>query len=101
MKIQKQNWGGGSQGGRVGGQGRCEHRGEVFVKILKKNIFWGEGVGGVGLRGVRVDVNEDLKFWRKFKKKRGGVVGQVGVGLVVVGGGGFRLDVDAMLGGSV
>ena len=22
--------------------------------------------------GVRVDVNEELKFWRKFKKKIGG-----------------------------
>ena len=50
-----------------------------------------------------MDVNEDLKFWRKFKKKnRGGGGrwsggGRVGGG----GGGGFRLDVDAMLGGSV
>ena len=39
---------------------------EVFVKIPKKN-FWGEGgsgggsVGGSGW-GVRVDVNEELKF---------------------------------------
>ena len=35
-------------GGRVGGQGGCERRIEVFVKIQKKNIFfWGGGrVGG-------------------------------------------------------
>ena len=36
---------------------------EVFVKIQKKKIFfWGGGsVGGSGW-GVRVDVNEELKF---------------------------------------
>ena len=50
--------GGGSvRGGRVGGQGGCERRIEVFVKIQKKN--WGGG-GRVG--GVRVDVNEEVKF---------------------------------------
>ena len=32
------------------------------MKIQKKNLFfWGEGGGGVG-GGVRVDVNEELKF---------------------------------------
>ena len=39
---------GGSGGGRVGvggGQGGCERRIDVFVKIPKKNI-WGGGVGG-------------------------------------------------------
>ena len=47
----------------MGGQGRCERRNEVFVKIQKKKI--GRGVrsgGGVGLAGGRVDVNEELKF---------------------------------------
>ena len=52
--------------GLVGGQGGCERRIKVFVKIPKKN--WG-GVGGgrvlgrwgVGW-GVRVDVNEKLIF---------------------------------------
>ena len=41
--------------------------------------------GGVGgrVRGVRVDVNEELKFLRKFEKKSGGG----GVGLGVFGGG--------------
>ena len=38
---------------------------EVFVKIRKKNIFFFGGGGGWGLgggSGVRVDVNEELKF---------------------------------------
>ena len=58
--------GGGGERGR--GQGGCEPRIEVFVKIKKKNIFFlggggGGSVGGVGLGGgVRVDVNEELKF---------------------------------------
>ena len=51
----------------LGGQSGCERRIEVFVKIQKKKIFWGGrggrggGGGGVG-GGVRVDVNEELKF---------------------------------------
>ena len=46
--------------GRVGGvQGGCERRIEVFVKVQKKM-----GGGGPGGRvwGVRVDLNEELKF---------------------------------------
>ena len=43
--------------GGGGGQGGCERRIKVFVKIQKKN--WGVG-GPVG--GIRVDVNEELKF---------------------------------------
>ena len=31
----------------MGGQGGCEQRIEVFVKIQKKKIFWGGG-GSVG-----------------------------------------------------
>ena len=42
-------------GGGLGrGQGGCERRIEVFVKIQKKNIFFflgGGSVGGVGLGG--------------------------------------------------
>ena len=34
---------------------------KVFVKIKKKKIGW-VGLGGGGGRGVRVDVNEELKF---------------------------------------
>ena len=78
MKIKKKNFfGGGSGGGGggggvgvgLGGQSGCEQRIEVFVKIQKKK-FWGGGSGGGGGSvggsgsgwGVRVDVNEELKF---------------------------------------
>ena len=68
VKIpKKKNLGGvgGGVGVGLGGQSGCERRIEVFVKIKKKDFFWGGGgVGGgvvVGL-GVRVDVNEELKF---------------------------------------
>ena len=60
-------------GGR-GGQGGCERRIKGFVKIQKKKYFFGGGgSGGPGVSvgggrgsgsgwGVRVDVNEELKF---------------------------------------
>ena len=53
-------WGVGS-GGIGWGQGGCERRIEVFVKIQKT---WGGGGGWVGGRveGVRVDMNEQLFF---------------------------------------
>ena len=51
--------GGVGLGGGGGGQGGCQRRIEVFVKIQKKNFFLGGGGGGWG---VRVDVNEELKF---------------------------------------
>ena len=62
--------GGGSVGGRVGGQSGCERRIEVFVKIQKNNFFFFGGGGGYGSvggwrgvgGGVRVDVNEELNF---------------------------------------
>ena len=75
-------WGGGVGVG-LGGQGGCERRIEVFVKIQKKN----RGRGGRVL-GVRVDVNEELKFLgRKFTKKNRG--GGVGSGGGQVGGSGW------------
>ena len=49
-------------GGGVGGQGGCERRIEVFMKIKKKYFFFGGGGGRVVGGGVRVDVNEELKF---------------------------------------
>ena len=58
---------GGGGGGR-GCQGGCERRIEVFCENSKKKNWGGGGVGleGVGLvgggGGVRVDVNEELKF---------------------------------------
>ena len=66
MKIQKQMGGrgvGSGGGGRVGGQGRCDQRSEFFVKIQKKDRG-GVGSGrGVGLGwGIRMDLNEELKF---------------------------------------
>ena len=57
MKIQQKIRGGGSgEGGGVvglGGQGGCERRIEVFVKIQKKNWGGGRGGGGGGGWGVR------------------------------------------------
>ena len=53
----------------------------------KKTVFGGGGGGGAGGLGVRVDVNEELKFWGKFttKKIRGGGRdgGQVGADFVL------------------
>ena len=57
--------GGGGGGVGLGGQGGCERRIEVFVKIQKKKIFFGGGSVGGGSGsdwGVRVDVNQELKF---------------------------------------
>ena len=74
VKIQKKKIGGGGGwvgvGVGLGGQSGCERRIEVFVKIQKKDFFlggWGGPWGGGGRwggrgRGVRVDVNEELKF---------------------------------------
>ena len=47
----------------MGGQGGCERKIEVFVKIQNKK-FGGGGSGGRvgGGGGVRVDVKEELKF---------------------------------------
>ena len=70
-KFTKKNWGGrvggvgtggqvGGGSGWWGGQGGCERRIEVFVKIQKKKNG-GEGLGSGG-GGVKVDVNEKLKF---------------------------------------
>ena len=72
----------------MGGQGGCERRIKDFVKIQKKIGGVGEGWVGLGGRvlGVRVDVNEELKFLGKFTKKNsGGGLGRFAGG----GGGGF------------
>ena len=47
-----------------GGQGGCGRRIEVFVKIQKTNGSEGgvRGGGGGSGWGVRVDLNEELKF---------------------------------------
>ena len=75
----------------MGGQGGCERRIEFFVKIQKKKQLGGGGRGGEGSGwGVRVDEIEELKFLRKFTKKkfRGGGRGVFGLGVVGFGGGG-------------
>ena len=53
-------------GGGGGGQSGCERRSEVFVK----HLGWGSGRSGSGGGGrvgcgVRVDVNEEMKFFVK------------------------------------
>ena len=45
----------------LGGQSGCERSIELFVKIQKKKFGGGGRVGG-SWSGVRVDVNEELKF---------------------------------------
>ena len=78
----------GSRGGvGLGGQSGCDRRIEVFGKIHKKNGGGGSGWWG---GGVRVDVNEELKFLClvKIQIKNWGR----GVGL-----GGVRVDVNKEL----
>ena len=89
IKFTKKNRVGGVQVGGVrvlggqGGQGGCERRIEVFVKIQKKMGGVGSGWGE-----VRVDVNEELEILGKFtKKNRGGGGGGVGSGVGLGGSG--------------
>ena len=75
--------------GGGGGQGGCERRIEVFVKIQKKN--WGRRVGSRGSgRGGQGGCNRRIDFFVKIQKKSflggGGLVG--GGGGRVGGGGG-------------
>ena len=56
-------------GGRGWGQGGCERRIEVFVKIHQKKIFFFLGGGRwEGSGWVRVDVNE-IEVFVKIQKK--------------------------------
>ena len=75
-------WGREGEGSGLGGQGGCDQRIEKFLGKFTKKILRGGGgsVWGGGGGGVRVDVNEELKFLCKFKKKKIG------------GGGGVRVD---------
>ena len=67
-----------------GGQGGCERRIEVFVKIQKKNYFGG-GRGGVGL-GCQSGCELRIEVFVKIQKKkfwgggRGGGGGSMGSG---------------------
>ena len=71
-------WGREGEGSGLGGQGGCDRRIEKFFgKMHTKKKIQGGG-------GVRVDVNEELKFLCKFKTKKklgGGGGGVRGVGL--------------------
>ena len=49
-------------GRRGQGQGRCEHRSEAFVKIQNKKIKYFFGGWGGLVRGVRVDVDGEVKL---------------------------------------
>ena len=68
----------------MGGQGGCD-RSEKFLGTFTKKKFRGVVGWGGGGGGVRVDVNEELKFLCKFKKKKngGGQGGGVGGGVMV------------------
>ena len=110
--------GGGRLGGGLGrGQGGCEQRIEVFVKIQKKKIFWGggggsggqwegSGWGGQGGCERRIEVFVKIQKKKKFFFFWGGGSGGGGGGSVAegirwgggVGGAGVRVDVNAMLG---
>ena len=97
MKIQKKKlgWGREGEGSGLGGQGGCERRIEVFVKIQKKN-FWGGGGrwgggsvgGGVGVGlGGQSGCERRIEIFLKIQKKNlgGGLGGRRGGS---VGGGG-------------
>ena len=82
-------WGREGEGSGLEGQGGCDRRIEKFLGKFTKNKIQGGGVCLGGGGGVRVDVNEELKFLCKFKKKKknwGGGSGGWGWG------GGVRVD---------
>ena len=92
-KFKKKIWG--VRGGRVGGGlDGCERRIVFFGGKIQKKIGGGRGGRGeeLGWGGFWVDVNEELKFWGKFTKKKSGGVGsgggQIG-GVGLVGGSGW------------
>ena len=93
---------GGGVGVGLGGQGGCERRIEVFVKIQKKDYFflggwgvrWGVGGGvGVGLGGQSGCERRIEVFVKIQKKKYFFWGGSVGGGV----GGGVRVDVNEKL----
>ena len=96
-KFKKKILGGGVRGGvGLGGQGGCERRIEVFVKIQKKKLGGG-GVGGRGrVGGGQGGCERRIEVFVKIQKKKkiGGGGSGGGVGL---GGGGVRVDVNEEL----
>ena len=73
-----------------GGQGGCERRTEVFVKIKKKNWGGGGGVRGVGLGG-QDGCERRIEVFVKIKKKSCFFLFFLGGG---VGGSGWGVRVD-------
>ena len=69
-------WGREGEGSGLGDQGGCDQRIEKFLGKFTKKTF--QGGGGRFGGGVRVDVNEELKFLCNSKKKK------------KIGGGGVR-----------
>ena len=80
-------------GGSGEGQGGCERRIEVFVKIQKKKIFWGEVGGGggqwegSGWGGGQGGCERRIEVFVKIQKKKIGGGGGVRWGGVGSGGG--------------
>ena len=77
-----------------GGNGECERRIiKVFVKIKNKirGVWLGGGGGGVAGwgGGVRMDLNEEMKFFVKIQKKK--------IGRGWSGQGGVRVDLNKEL----
>ena len=91
MTIQKKRKLGGGGVGWLGGQGGCERRIEVFVKIQKKKIFFFGG-GGSGVWGGQGGCERRIEVFVKIQKK-----------IIFFGGGGrwglggFRVDVNEEL----
>ena len=69
----------------MGGQGGCERRIEVFVKIQKKKIGWGVGMG-VRL-GDQGGCEQRIEIFVKIQKRNSGGGGGSGLWGSVVGSG--------------
>ena len=80
----------------MGGQGGCEQRIEVFVKIKKKIFFGGGGVGGgVGVGfGGQSGCERRIEVFVKIQKKK---IFYGGWGSVGGSGWGVRVDVNKEL----
>ena len=75
--------------GFLEGQGGCERRIEVFVKIRKKKLGGGGPIGGIGLGGQGGCERRIEVFVKVQKKKLGGGSGRGGGGWL--GWVGFRV----------
>ena len=66
-------WGREGEGSGLGGQGRCERRIEVFVKIQKKYFLGGGSMGGVGVGlGGQSGCERRIEIFVKIQKKNWG-----------------------------